>query len=180
MGVKEPSIKPWQDPNWRALLTGYLGRSAPKDVQPISDETLQVELEVAKHFPETERPKQILEAYLRKAQADVNDFQWSGWWNHLHVTTFNKLDPVATMRVNLTGNFQAASVVLLCALPSTPPLRHWWLVTSCVFWLLVLVLDAVYLVMTVPDPRSSFTRQMEYLQERLGKEKLSQENETRE
>ncbi len=166
---EEPSAKPWYDKNWRSLLAKYLGDAAPKDVDQVFEDVFKQELQFAEQFPEPERSQRIYNAYNRKSNAVLNEFQWKGWWSHFHHITLTQKSPIQLIGSSLAHHCQAASLVLLCALPFTPSLRRWWLVSACVYWILVLVAQSVSDVMNYMNPWGSFTAQMEYLQNRVTK-----------
>jgi hypothetical protein len=63
LGMKESEFKPWHNTNWRALLTKYLGEAAPADIQPVSDDLLQAELEaIQQYIREDERVQRSIDA----------------------------------------------------------------------------------------------------------------------
>jgi hypothetical protein len=69
--------------------------------------------------------------------------------------------------LTLEANLQAASLLLLFAIPSTPVLNHWWVISPCLFWLIMRGLRTYALLRNVRNPWSSFTKQMDYLRARM-------------
>jgi hypothetical protein len=167
----EPSLKPWRNPNWRGLLTSYLGKAAPENIPLVPEELTEARLKIAQTLTEPERTQQIIEAYSEKARAEFSDLQWAGWWHELHPRTlFGQLDPLAVMSNQLSASFHSASIVILCGTFFFPTLRHWWVFVLCLSWLVHLLLQAVGLILRIRDPWSSFSPQMKYLQDRLERE----------
>jgi hypothetical protein len=160
--------KPWQVRIWRSALASYLGKAAPRDIEPISDESLNAQLDAANRLPEPQRTQAIVAAYERKGQADLNDFEWLGWWNYFHYRLLTgAIDADGAGREALEGSFCTASVVLMCAMPWTPELRMWWVKAVCGGWIVLMILRSIAVIRNFRDPWSTYTAQMQYLQDRL-------------
>ena len=165
--TQEPAAKPWQNKNWRALLMRYLGKAAPKNVEPVYDEVLKLQLEALQHAPAEERVRQAAALFKGKAESELNDHEWRGWWEHFHYTSFQRIEPVPLMMQTVAHNFYAASLLMLFAMPFTPQLRIWWLIAFCVFWLVHLIAKSANDISRAQNPWSSWTEQMEHLQLKL-------------
>ena len=169
--MKESEFKPWHDKNWRALLTKYLSDAAPPDIQPISETVLQSELEsINQYLDSDERVQRSLDAVMRKNEADLNDFMWSRWWTQFHIMLALDFDPITKMRMSLTHNFQAASIIILCSIPFNPSLNQWWLIAICVFWIVLMVIEGISFLFFIRNPWSTLYRQMAYLEKKLARE----------
>lgn len=168
MKIPEPTVKPWENANWRALMAAYLGNAAPKDIQPIAESTFEWQLLHAEQFPEPEKRK--LEARSAKLAADMNNGEWRQWWDHLKYRAIMDHGPIASMSLTLGANFEAATLILLCSLPFTPSLRRWWLITGCVFWMLAYLAEGYSIISQLRDPWRCFYSEMEYLHKRVAKQ----------
>src|ERR1700674_2480924 len=112
----------------------------------------------------------LAEFRRNKTLADLNDFEWKGWWSHLHHDLTFRLDPIGRITNSLLQHFQTASLVILCSLPSTPLLRQWWLVSACIFWMSTRFLQTAHYLTRTRDPWSSFVSQLGFLRERLDRQ----------
>lgn len=169
MKQQDPTSKPWYNKNWRSLLSRYLGSAAPEDVEELFNKTFELQMKYAEGLSEPQRSQAIHDFSTKRSKAILNEFEWKGWWSHFHSVTLAQQSPTTVMILNLAHNFTAASILLLCATPSTRQLRHWWLVSACICWILLLVLQSVGQVINIRNPWSSFTLQMEHLQNRVSK-----------
>jgi hypothetical protein len=158
--------QPWHKANWRAA---YLGSAAPENVSPIYQPTHELQLKGAETYSEPMQSQAIFELGQKKFAADLNDYHWSDWYRHFHLKALTSFDPLQQMTDALALNLQAASLVVLLAMPSTPVLRRWWLVAGSVFWLFILFAQATTVVRNYRDPWMSFVKQIEFLQQRLEK-----------
>jgi hypothetical protein len=159
---------PWRNKTWRALVMTYLGSAAPEDLDLVSDEVLALQVEAANLLPNPlERAQAIAKAKDTQGRAAVVEYYWESWWHTLHQDVLQDKDPVTQLTLTLQVNLQAASVVLLCAMPSTPILRHWWVISPCVFWLVMGVMTVYAYLRQLRDPWSSFTKQMDYLRSQM-------------
>lgn len=157
--------QPWRDPIWRALLTGYLGASAPQDIPYITQEAHDQRLKlIAEIYPEEARPLEAANAFREQLEGEMADDQWSTWWDQLQLAAVLKShDVIANMSFSLTGNFQSASLIILIAMLWIPDFWHWWLFLFCLYWLTDLVLQLPHFVLLGRDPWRSFHAQVEYL-----------------
>lgn len=168
MESRKLDVMPWRSVGWRSLLTSYLKGAAPENIQPVPDEVFQAQLAIIDRMSEPYRTSRMVEAYVEKGKADLNDLEWRAWWHDLHYQiTLNPGDPVTAMAQQLTHSFQAASVVILFGTLFFPVLRHWWVFVLCFSWLLELILYAAGLYLSLRNPWSSSLKQMKYLQDRL-------------
>lgn len=167
-GRPEPAVKPWQNKNWRALLAKYLGRAAPENIDPMYEEVFQMRMKAIENYPVEERPEIGAKLVAEKATADLNDYEWRGWWEHFHRASFLNKGPEALLYDNLNSGFCSASLVVLIALPFTPEFRVWWAVAISIFWILILVLRSVADIKAFLDVWSSYTNQIEQLEEKIG------------
>jgi hypothetical protein len=159
---------PWRNKNWRALAATYLGGAAPEDLDLVSDAVFDIQIESANLILDpTEKFHAIAKFKNAKGKAELADAYWSTWWDTLHNDVLLHRDPTAEMTLTIEGNLQAASLVLLCALPSTPILYHWWLICACLFWLSMRGLRTFSLLYQTRDPWSSFTKQINYLRAQM-------------
>ncbi len=169
--------KPWQHPNWRALMSAVYDKAVPDNISFIDDETVAIQVEKANLCPEPERSQRLAEIRSNRSRADINDFAWKAWWSHLHGVMVHRLDdPVASMANSLAYNLNSASIVILCAAPFTPTLRHWWLITMCSFWAVQFAGRIYSEIASYSNPWSSFTKQMENLRRQLGKERPAEKD----
>jgi hypothetical protein len=168
---EDPSCKPWENKNWRSLLSNYLGSAAPEDIEQIFDKTFEIQMKYAESLQEPQRSQAIQEFSAKRSKAILNEFEWKGWWTHFHSVTLAQQSPTAVMILNLAHNFATTGILLLCAVPFTKELRQWWLVSGCICWILLLVLRSVGEMMNIRNPWSSFALQMEYLQNRVSQGK---------
>lgn len=164
----DPDVKPWQNKNWRALLTRYLGQAAPENIDPVYEEVFTIRMQAIGNYPEQERAQRAAALLQEKARAESNDFEWRGWWEHFHRASFLKREPEALLYDNIHSGFCAASLIVLVALPFTTELRKWWVIAVCTIWILILILRTLADMRAVLDPWSSYTRQVEQLEEKIG------------
>jgi hypothetical protein len=163
-----PQHPPWRNKNWRALAITYLGSAAPKDLDLISDEVLNIWIEAARLIPDPMQQAQEISRVTREqTEAKMVDSYWQSWWDTLHHDVLLFRDSAAQMTLTLEANLQAASLLLLFAIPSTPVLNHWWVISTCLFWLIMRGLRTYALLRNVRNPWSSFTKQMDYLRARM-------------
>lgn len=80
----DPDVRPWQNKNWRALLSRYLGRAAPENIEPVYKEAFELRLNALQHYEENLRAERAAELLREKAKAGLNDYEWRGWSQHLH------------------------------------------------------------------------------------------------
>ena len=165
--AKEPDVKPWDSINWRALLAAYLGVAAPKDIKPISGEIFAMQLKYAEDLQEPQKSQQIYTFSSAKMAADINSSEWHQWWIQLQLPSLLDYSPIVSMSVTLAANFQAASLLLLCAMPFTPVLRQWWLIAACIFWFSVYIAEMYAIWRQMLDPWQSFPKELEYLHKRV-------------
>jgi hypothetical protein len=165
--VRRP--QPWHNANWRKLLTSYLANAAPENVPPIYQDVHEAEMKAAEAYPDPLRGRLIYEAKQRKSAADSNDFQWSDWYRHLHRKTLTTVTALEEMSYALAFSFAATSVILLAAMPSTAPVRRWWVGAASAIWLLLILAHIASTLLNFRDPWSSFAKQIEFLQQRLEK-----------
>jgi hypothetical protein len=173
MRIPDPPAKPWENGNWRALLAAYLGNAAPKDIEPIAESTFEWQLQHADQFPEPEKRKR--EVQSAKITADMNNGEWRLWWNHLQFPALMDHGPIASMSVTLAANFEAASLILLCAVPFTPSLRRWWLITACILWIFAYMTEVYSVIRQLRDPWLCFSKEIEYLRKRVTKQEREDE-----
>jgi hypothetical protein len=163
----DPEVKPWQDKNWRAMLAKYLGRAAPENIHPFYKEVFEARMDAIKNYPEEERAEIAAKLLREKLAADLNDSEWRGWWSHLHQTSFFKRGPEALLHDKIISGFCSASLVVLIALPFTSEFRVWWAIAISIFWILYLVVRSTADIMALMNPWSSYTAQIEQLEEKL-------------
>lgn len=164
--VTSDQPQPWRDPVWRAVVKTYLGDSTPKDVPYIYQQVVDMKLAGVKvGEPGEARFPKVAEVFREKAEADAADYEWSTWWRQFHLPALVRAhSPSANMVASVSGNLHSASLVLLIAMPWTPALRHWWIVAFCLYWLVNLVIQVIYLGRSGRDMWSSYYDQLEYVQ----------------
>jgi hypothetical protein len=162
--IKEP---PWRDKNWRSLVITYLGNAAPEDIDFISEEDYKVQLDEIQRQSGDSMGEAIAALNLAKAKADHIEEHWRAWWETFHNDVFRKLDPATQISSTIELNLQAASLVLLFAMPSTPVLQKWWLIAFCLFWLSLRVTRVFARLALNRNPWSTYSRQMDYLREHM-------------
>jgi len=166
--LKDP---PWRNKNWRSLVITYLGSAAPEDLDFISDEDYKVQLDKIHHESADSMSDAITALDLAKSKADHIEEYWRTWWDTFHSDVFRKLDPVTQISSTIELNLQAASLVLLFAMPRTPVLQKWWLIGFCLFWLWLRVSRVFARLLLNRNPWSTFSRQMDYLREQMSNAK---------
>lgn len=159
---------PWQNRTWRALLHRYLGPVAPENIDPPHEEVYAMRLEAIQKYPVDQRAQMAKDLLTEKTTATLNDYQWRGWWEYFHRSSFLTKSADVLLYDHINSGFCAASLVVLFALPSTPQLRLWWIVAICVFWVLFLILRCVADFRSVMDPWSSYFKQIERLEKVIG------------
>ena len=163
-------VKPWQNRNWRALLTRHLGPVAPENIDPLYKEVFELRMKATQNYPDEERVQMAAALLGERAAADFNDYEWRGWWEHFHRVSFLKKGPDAMLYDHINSGFCAASFVVLFALPFTPQFRVWWIIAMSVFWILILILRTIGDFNAFLDPWSSYAVQIEQLEERIAPE----------
>jgi hypothetical protein len=166
--AEDPQTPPWRNKNWRALVTQYLGSAAPEDLDLIGDDLLAIQVEVANCLPDpTERFRELYRVKSEKGKADIVENYWKSWWSTLHHDAVEDKDPVTQVSLTIEGNLQATSLLLLCAIPTTPVLNRWWVISFCLFWLFMRLVRMYSLLIRTKNPWSTFTKQMDYLRSQL-------------
>ncbi len=160
--------KPWRSAIWRTLLSSYLGKASPENIDFIEDATVKYRMDLASSLPEPDRTKTTNIISSEKLKSNLNDLQWQSWWDHLHQSIFFKPpDPVAKLEETLRHDFQVASMVILVSMIFTPILRSWWLFAISLAWLFQLVFDLLLAISSIYNPWLSFNRQLDFLREQI-------------
>jgi hypothetical protein len=162
--IKDP---PWRNKNWRSLVITYLGTAAPEDLDFISDEDYKAQFDKIQRESADSMNDAIAALSLAKAKSDHTEEYWRTWWDTLHKDVFRKLDPVMQISSTIELNLQAASLVLLFAMPGTPVLQKWWLIGFCLFWLWLRASRIFARLFLYRNPWSTFPKQMDYLREQM-------------
>jgi len=165
MERKDPELPPWRNLVWRSLMKKYLGDGAPADVDFIADDFHQKLLQGATAFPFPLQQQEIDRVNKLRLDSRTADLQWAAWWNNLHSDLLYKKDPLTMTMYTIEANLQAASLVLLVSMRSTPELYRWWVVAPCLYWVLLRILQEWNAWRNQLDPWSSFQQQTGYLRQ---------------
>lgn len=156
---------PWFDKNWRALVRLVLKDAAPDDAEPFFGETLQRQLEFAEQFPEPERAERIHALLMSKTTRILNALRWQTLWFHFNVWATKRVDLSEKMSFALGHDFAAASILLLAGVFFTPSLRHWWIITPSLFWVVAISGRTFEDIKKANNPTTTMTKQLELLQQ---------------
>ena len=136
---QQPQISPWRSLNWRKLLTVYLGHAAPENIDPSQDPQLS------------------------------NEALWKEWWILLNRLATPKKNSQQMMVENVEVNFGSACLIIMLAFPTTPILQKWWIIGSCLFWMLITGTFWFQQYKNAQNVEYAYYKQMEYLQMRVCK-----------
>jgi hypothetical protein len=170
--LEYPKRLPWQNKQWRRFLRQYLGQRAPDDIEPpLSIELFDAQLEAIKKLPAQEALQELARLRNDEDLANLNDDEWFAWWARFHRRSLSAQDPTSRMYETVRESFYVAAFIVLFSMTFTPQLRLWWVAAVCAFWLLHFVLTIVFGFIRVRDPWGSFQSQIDFLQDRLEREK---------
>ncbi len=162
----------WRDPNWRNLVTAYLGKAAPENLMEFHDQAeFERALEIVDHLPAAEQSKELNRIARRSDPLHLqnNDALWREYWFRLNGVMGKANDPQMKMALILVSAYGGASIIVVLAAPFTPALRHWWILLPCVYYIFVVTGQAIMNFVKSQDPEQLFTQQWQYLQTHVGK-----------
>ena len=162
----------WRDVNWRNMVTAYLGKAAPENLQPFYDqEELDNAMAIAKSLQQPDQGRELARIARRTspAQLQVNDDVWRECWFRMNGVMGRANDPQMKQALILVSAYGGASLLLLLAAPWTPALRHWWILLPCVYYVFVTTGQAIMGYAKSQDPEQLFDQQWQYLQTHVGK-----------
>jgi len=156
---------PWRDTRWRVALKKYLGDDAPKDTILISQDLYNLKLQMANQQPPAQIQRAIAEAENEKLSAEIDDLNWSRWYDHFHwlVLTSMERDFAFYVERGLHYNLQTASVYILISACFVPALRHWWVLAPTSLWTLFLLAEEYAGLMQWLNKYSTTSKQITYL-----------------
>ncbi len=167
-----PEVAYWCDPNWRNLVTAYLGKAAPENLQAYHDPAeFERALEMVDHLPATEQSRELNRIARRSDPFHLqnNDALWREYWFRLNAVMGKANDPQAKMSLILVSAYGGASLIVVLAALFTPALRHWWILVPCVYYVVVVTGQAIVTFVNSQDPAELFSQQWQYLQIHVGK-----------
>jgi hypothetical protein len=162
----------WRDMNWRSMVTAYLGKAAPENLQPFYDQNeLNNAMAVAQSLPQPEQGRQLNSIARRSdpVHLQVNDDVWRECWIRMNSVMGRANDPVMKQALILVSAYGGASLLLLLAAPFTPALRRWWILVPCIYYVFVTTAQAIINYVKSQDPAQLFDQQWQYLQTHIGK-----------
>ncbi len=162
----------WQDFSWRNLVTAYLGKAAPENLQPFVDQNdYNDAVALASAMPQPAQARELAKIARRNNPAYLqhNDAVWRSYWNHLHAITAQRLDTPMMRALTLVSAYGGASLVVLVSAPWTPLLRHWWILLPSIYFLLIAVIEVFTVNTQASDPAQLFEQQWQYLRAHVGK-----------
>jgi len=167
-----PPPEYWQDYSWRNLVTAYLGKAAPENLQAFVDQNDYDEaVTLANAMPQPDQARELAKIAKRSNPAYLqhNDAVWQSYWNHLHSITAQRMDTPMARALTLVSAYGGASLVVLVSAPWTPLLRHWWILLPSIYFLLIAVVEVFTVNMQASDPAQLFEQQWQYLRAHVGK-----------
>jgi hypothetical protein len=167
-----PEVAYWRDPNWRNLVTAYLGKAAPENLQAYYDlAEFERALEMVDHLPAAEQSRELNRIARRSDPFHLqnNDALWREYWFRLNAVMGKANDPQVKMALILVSAYGGASILIVLAAPFTPALRHWWILLPCVYYIFVVTGSAIWNFVKSQDPAELFSQQWQYLQTHVGK-----------
>ena len=120
-----------------------------------------------KFLPAENQTSALLDLNQEKQGYEINDGQWSSWYQHYHqVVLFPKERDFAWHVANgLNFNLQATSLCILASAAVVREVRHWWCILPAYFWLLLLIAEADASMRDVRDNWSTLNKQIIHLNE---------------
>ena len=162
----------WKDASWRNMVSAYLGKAAPENLQPIADQAeYDQAVNLAKLLPPAEQAREFAKIARRSSQVvvDHNDAVWQAYWGRLHSVAVRRPGSRIEQSLELVASFGTAGLVVLVAAPWTPQLRHWWIVLPCLYYVLVGTLQQVIYNPQNADPAQVFDQQWQYMRTHVAK-----------
>ena len=161
------SVAPWRDTRWRVALKKYLGNDAPKDTILMSQDLHNLKLQMANQQPPALVQRAIAEVENEKLSAEIDDLNWSRWYDHFHslVLTSTERDFAFYVERGLHYNLQTASVYVLISACFVPILRYWWVLTPTLLWTFFLLMEEYGGLMQYLNKYSTTSKQITYLSE---------------
>jgi hypothetical protein len=172
VAASPPEYAYWRDVNWRNLVSAYLGKAAPENLQEFHDQAeVDRAIQIAQNLPALEQARELNKIARRINQRHLqeNDELWRECWYRLNGVMSKVNDPQMKMGLILVSAYGGASLLLLLAAPWTPALRHWWILLPCLYYVFVATAQAVIWYARSQDPAQLFDQQWQYLQTHVGK-----------
>jgi hypothetical protein len=161
-------IAPWRDLRWRFALKTYLRGQTPNDTVLLAEQTLNLKRETINYLPEGERPQALATLSHERIQTQMDDLQWSQWYDHYHLvvlTDRNRWDFQRHVQHGLVFNLETAAVYVLLSAPFVPRVRHWWCIVPASMWVVILLAQQYSDVKRFLNPWATLSEQIEYLSE---------------
>ena len=151
-----------------AFLRGRLGDQAPNDTTLLAEETFNLKRETVNYMPEAKRPEAIANLNHERIQTQMDDLQWSQWYDHYHqrvLTDRNKWSIQAYVHHGLAFNLETASIYTLLSALFVPAVRHWWCILPALMWVVILLAQEYTALHKMRNPWATLTEQIVYLSE---------------
>jgi hypothetical protein len=164
----DQQIAPWRDARWRTALRSRLGGQVPNDTTRLAEETFNLKREAVNFMPEAGRPAAIANLNHERIQSQMDDLQWSQWYEHYHqrvLTDRNKWGIQAYVQHGLVFNLETAAVYTLFSALLVPAVRHWWSILPSLMWVLILAAQEYTALVKLRNPWATLTEQIIYLSE---------------
>jgi len=160
----EIQLGPWRDPRWRALLKRHLGSQSPADSMLMTAEVFKMRMEMAKYLPHHEQAAAVANLNLEKLNLEINDSQWSQWYDYYHekVLQPEETDVLSHVRWGLNINLDTAALFILIGSYYIPNLRHWWVFVPTIVWLCLLAAEEYSILKKYTDPWSTLSAQAQF------------------
>jgi hypothetical protein len=158
-------VAPWRDSIWRRLVKNRLGATAPDDTQLISQQILDLRRKMLEHLPEEQRAAVLIDLNREKLKAEVDDGEWSRWYDHYHQIVLQPelRDFVSHVQTGLNLNLETAALFVLVSATVVPGLRHWWCILPACMWVLMLVAEVFSAWRRFTDRWLTLSDQIKYL-----------------
>jgi hypothetical protein len=160
-------VAPWREPTWRAVLRNRLKEQTPKDTRPMSQELLELKRKGIDLLPEAQREAAHASLNLEKFDADIDDGNWSRWYDHYHEVVLNpeKRDLQWFVQTGLSFNLETAAPYVIVSVPFVPAVRHSWCIWPAAFWVVLLIAQSYSESIRYNNKWSTLSAQIRYLSE---------------
>ncbi|HUN63935.1 MAG TPA: hypothetical protein VMU53_18190 [Candidatus Sulfotelmatobacter sp.] len=172
-----PSVAPWRDARWRALVKTQLGANAPNDTHLMSETLFQMRAKMLGNLAEPQRQQSLIELQREKLATEIDDSSWQEWYDHYHEAVLlpSKRDFIWNVENGLNFNLQSASLYLLLSAIPVPAVRRWWYILPASIWVLLLLAEIYSQFTRFLDPWSTLSAQRRYLSTLVRSDKAADE-----